>query len=376
MRRLPAGHLLSADAFDELLKASRSEGKPPRCPFTRRPLPPHVPARDTRLLASTPLECLRLDALVKRVPNWLTEHPQVLTTLMELWASPERKQRLAREEHAPLEQLGESKLLVKWKIGDWERLKELFSKYTLPEQPRIKMLQTYAAIHEGKLPDAELRCNEVIQAALHHWTSLPSLDAATHTPLLQIFQQFQELQESAQMLLEISNAQRTSSPPELSSILTTWRERLPNRWEDLPAWNDLVSWRNHMFSHINNVLARVQTDNPQVTTAAMQELLWTNTRFAHVARHQSLPEACVNIISKIQTVSSGMPSADLNVGFFQASRAGARVPAAAEPHGARPRAAPAHRPQAAHRLPKVGHLPHQGRAPPRRPRRHRRLRVR
>ena len=69
MRRLPAGHLLSADAFDELLKASRSEGKPPRCPFTRRPLPPHVPARDTRLLASTPLECLRLDALVKHVPR-------------------------------------------------------------------------------------------------------------------------------------------------------------------------------------------------------------------------------------------------------------------------------------------------------------------
>ena len=69
MRRLPAGHLLSADAFDELLKASRSEGTPPRCPFTRRPLPPHVPARDTRLLASTPLECLRLDALVKREPR-------------------------------------------------------------------------------------------------------------------------------------------------------------------------------------------------------------------------------------------------------------------------------------------------------------------
>ena len=45
--------------------------------------------------------------------------------------------------------------------------------------------------------------------------------------------------------------------PELSSILLTWRERLPNVWEDLPAWNDLVSWRNHMFSHINNVLGRV-----------------------------------------------------------------------------------------------------------------------
>ena len=118
------------------------------------------------------------------------------------------------------------------------------------------------------------------------------------------------------MLLEISNAQRSQSAPELSSILTTWRERLPNRWEDLPAWNDLVSWRNHMFSHINNVLARLGADQgPAVTTVAMQELLWTNTRFAHVARRQSLPEACVNIISKIQTVASGLPSADLNDGF-------------------------------------------------------------
>ena len=74
-----------------------------------------------------------------------------------------------------------------WKIGDWERLKDLFAKYSLPEQPRIKMLQTYAAIHEGKLPDAEQRCNEGIQAALLQWTSLPSLDAATHTPLLHIW---------------------------------------------------------------------------------------------------------------------------------------------------------------------------------------------
>ena len=33
----------------------------------------------------------------------------------------------------------------------WEKLKELFSKYSLPELPQVRMLQTYAAIHEGKL---------------------------------------------------------------------------------------------------------------------------------------------------------------------------------------------------------------------------------
>ena len=70
-----------------------------------------------------------------------------------------------------------------------------------------------------------------------------------------------------------------------------------------------------MFSHINNVLRNVAADNLQVSSAAMQELIWTNTRFAHVARRQSLPEACVNIISRIQSVHSGIPAADLNDAF-------------------------------------------------------------
>ena len=53
------------------------------------------------------------------------------------------------------------------------------------------MLHTYAAIHDGKLQDAEKFCNEGIQFALLEWASLPSLDVGSHTPLLQMFQQFQ-----------------------------------------------------------------------------------------------------------------------------------------------------------------------------------------
>ena len=54
-----------------------------------------------------------IHALVKRVPGWLSEQPAVLSKLVQLWSSPERKQRLAREEHTALEHLGESKLLIK-----------------------------------------------------------------------------------------------------------------------------------------------------------------------------------------------------------------------------------------------------------------------
>ncbi len=128
--------------------------------------------------------------------------------------------------------------------------------------------------------------------ALALWCSLPPVTLASHTPLLQMFQQFQELQESAQMLMELNHAQRNHALPDLTSILVTWRERLPNIWEELPAWNDLVSWRNHMFSHINNVLGRLAgVDNPGLATKGYQELLWTVVRFAHVARRQHLPQA-------------------------------------------------------------------------------------
>ena len=100
----------------------------------------------------------------------------------------------------------------------------------------------------------------------------------------------QELHESAQMLLELNNAQRQSSIPDLSSILTTWRERLPNAWEDLPAWNDLVSWRNHMFSHINNVLGRVLDDREgAAASVGVQEMLWTVTRCAATGSSRPVP---------------------------------------------------------------------------------------
>ena len=128
------------------------------------------------------------------------------------------------------------------------------------------------------------------------------------------------------MLMELNNAQRLNTIPDLSSILTTWRERLPNRWEDLPAWNDLVSWRNHMFSHVNNMVARCATvarqnqqqgvevpdHNPHL---GKEEIIWTVLRFAHIARRHSSAHASATVEmtsrkppSLASSVASTMPS--------------------------------------------------------------------
>jgi len=56
-----------------------------------------------------------------------------------------------------------------WKSADWERLRDLFRRCDMRSQAALKMLQTYAAIHDGKLAEAEGRCNEGIQIALAQW---------------------------------------------------------------------------------------------------------------------------------------------------------------------------------------------------------------
>ena len=67
--------------------------------------------------------------------------------------------------------------------------------------------------------------------------------------LLQVFQQVVELQESSQILVEVNNTARGQhavpggAVAELKHILQTWRERLPNKWDDISVWNELITWR-------------------------------------------------------------------------------------------------------------------------------------
>ena len=88
--------------------AAAAAGAPP--PPAPPPQAPITPAKAAELRVQG---IVLVHALVKRVPSWLPSQPAVLTKLIELWQSAERKQRLGQEEHTPLDQLGESKLLVK-----------------------------------------------------------------------------------------------------------------------------------------------------------------------------------------------------------------------------------------------------------------------
>ena len=68
VRRLPGGHLIAVEAFEQLLDAARREEKPPTCPFTRQEFGPGVTASQLQSFCTVPLDVLNLSRVVARVP--------------------------------------------------------------------------------------------------------------------------------------------------------------------------------------------------------------------------------------------------------------------------------------------------------------------
>ena len=169
------------------------------------------------------------------------------------------------------------------------------------------------------MSELQRSCDEGIQLALSKWHSLPENARAAQLPLLHTFQQFVELQEASSIYASNSNMpNRLQAIQELKGTLGTWRDRLPNFWEDINLWSQLVAWRQHVFSVINKNYQNFTDQNSQgsVNTLAYRgyhEIAWIINRFAHVARKHHLFEVCNNSLSKIYT----LPNIEIQDAFLK-----------------------------------------------------------
>jgi transformation/transcription domain-associated protein len=165
-----------------------------------------------------------------------------------------------------------------------------------------------------------------MQLALKTWHALPSIVSSAHIPILHTFQQFVELQEAGQIqdnLLGTVAGNIELKSQELKGILLTWRERLPNVWDDINLWSDLVAWRQHVFTTINKSYLPLipplsqssGTGNPTSSHAyrGYHETAWIINRFSHVARKHQLTDVCIASLSKIYT----LPNIEIPEAFFK-----------------------------------------------------------
>jgi transformation/transcription domain-associated protein len=221
-----------------------------------------------------------------------------------------------------------------WRLSDWstdrdtiERTLEAVSDVATPRRRVFEAFTALMRVQQGGDRADFLRILEdAMQLSLRKWAALPSIVSMAHVPLLQHFQQFVELQEAAQIFQALQgttsqNLEKRSS--DLKVVLQAWRERLPNLWDDISVWSDLVAWRQHVFSNINKAyLPLIPVSNPNGGNAASNgtygyrgyhETAWIINRFAHVARKHQLQEVCHNALTKIYT----LPNIEISEAFLK-----------------------------------------------------------
>lgn len=164
--------------------------------------------------------------------------------------------------------------------------------------------------------------NESIQLSIRKWHQLPRRITNAHIPILQNFQQLIELHDAnviCTSLAQTSQGNLDSKSAELKLLLGTWRDRLPNVWDDINAWQDLITWRQHIFQLINRTYLGLI--GPQQTNATgnsyayrgYHETAWIINRFAHVARKHQLPDVCVAQLGRIYT----LPNIEIQEAFLK-----------------------------------------------------------
>ncbi|KAF8460620.1 hypothetical protein BDZ91DRAFT_851440 [Kalaharituber pfeilii] len=221
------------------------------------------------------------------------------------------------------------RLVENWTGPDAERVDQTVKSLMDAPTPRRHYFAAFMALQKvhakAESPQEFSRlCDEAIQLSLRKWHNLPRRITNAHIPLLQNFQMLIELHDANviyQSLAQTNASNLDTKSQELKLLLATWRDRLPNVWDDINSWHDLVTWRQHIFHSINNTYLPLLPAQPQSATSGgnsyayrgYHETAWIINRFAHVARKHQLTEVCVNQLTKIYT----LPNIEIQEAFLK-----------------------------------------------------------
>ena len=226
---------------------------------------------------------------------------------------------------------GDDDLLLEcaWRLTDWstsdrDQIDTHIAAVVDQPTPRRKTFEAFNVLlkaHNAReTPNDFLRViDEAQQVTLKKWVSLPSHMTSAHLPLLQMFQQCVELNEAALVFdsLQMTNQSnlelRVNS--DLKQIFQTWRDRLPNFWDDIAVWSDLLAWRLHIFAAVTRVFHPLIPPGETATYGyrGHHETAWMINRFGEVARRHGLLDVCSVQLNKIYS----LPNIEISEAFLK-----------------------------------------------------------
>jgi transformation/transcription domain-associated protein len=235
-----------------------------------------------------------------------------------------------------------------WRIWDTEakneKIAKAFKMFEIDPDSKLppykfKFYQAYQAL-ASSLDDSSLTekyhhlCEEALQSTITYWSQLPFTITLAHLPFLHTCHQFIELKESFHIVSTLHNTELSNletKAQEIRQILMVWRKRLPNEWDDLDAWSDLLSSRSHIFSCVDKIFTPflneikdtnadgstnehpVPMPNNSIVYRGSHEKAWLSNRFAKVIRQHGLIEACQDLLNKIYT----LPNIEIQEAFMK-----------------------------------------------------------
>ena len=216
-----------------------------------------------------------------------------------------------------------------WRLSDWssadrEMIETNINRVADVPTPRRKTFEAFTSLLKSHLarepPNEFVRIvDEAQQVTLRKWVSLPSHITAAHLSLLQMFQQCVELGEAAQVFDSLSMTNQANLEmrvnTDLKQIFQTWRDRLPNFWDDIMVWSDLLAWRQHVFQSVTRVYVPLIPQGESATYGyrGYHETAWMINRFGEVARRHGLLEVCSVALNKIYA----LPNIEISEAFLK-----------------------------------------------------------
>ena len=204
-----------------------------------------------------------------------------------------------------------------WRQNDWAGLKDLLPQSPatseVEETPEVYIIRVYSALNSGRVTEAEQYWKQAVKLLLDRWWKLPETGAAAQIPVLHSFHVMVELQESTRILVELSNAQRPQhqNPGHcrtlIQDVMETWRLRTPNRWDPVPWWNEVLSWRGYMYGIIATAAKSLMEIHPQLMhqghqldQLGLRDRAWGINKLAGTARRHRMGEVANIVLTKQQ----------------------------------------------------------------------------
>jgi transformation/transcription domain-associated protein len=203
-------------------------------------------------------------------------------------------------------------------LGKYDELEPVLSKFQLNSSDLdlkldVTLAKSYCSLTsciEQRQPFDSNQLNPLYSSIIEKWSSLPGFVSESHFHLLNRMQETVEIHEVSGLFNESLKYLKENRNPNFSKLISTWRERLPCAWDDLPFWTSLFAWRHKVFQIISELFPSQATSTRY---GEIQDIPWTMTKLASVSRKHLLPSASWWALEKL----TYLEILDSNDAFYQ-----------------------------------------------------------